>query len=94
MCALLRTTPTQLSYMSLCSEAKQVIGLESPSVAIPRGTGKKWNKMIFFNALSLLHGATNHDVEFFKVLEKNEFCFDRNEKYIQGILRSDWYYLP
>ena len=63
--ALLRTTPTQLSYMSKCSQATQVIGIEPPSVAISRGTGKKWNKVDFFSALSLLHGAINHDVEFF-----------------------------
>ena len=65
MCALQRRTPIQLSYMSKCSQATQVIGIESPSVAISRGTGKKWNKVDFFDALSLLHGATNHDIESF-----------------------------
>ena len=34
--------------MSKCSQATQVIGIESPSVAISRGTGKKWNKVNFF----------------------------------------------
>ena len=65
MGALPRTIPTQLSYMSECSRATQVIGIESPGVAISRGTGKKWNKVDFFDALSLLHGATNHDIESF-----------------------------
>ena len=65
MRALQRTTPTQLSYMSKCSQATQVIGIESPSVAISRGTGKKWNNVDFFDALSLLHGVTYNDIELF-----------------------------
>ena len=73
--ALQRTTPTQPSYVSKCSQATQVIGIESPSVAISMGTGKKWNKVDFFDALSLLHGATNHNVNFFLKLWR-EINFD------------------